>query len=344
MKTNWPYLILAFLLAVTAWFMVSGRERVDAWVELPIELVGAPENIVVRSGLSSRLKARVRGPKGLVRTMDLKGVAYTLDLRDLKPGMNTLTLSPDKLMLPSGLEVKELDPLRMQVVADRFAVKTVLVEPRWVGDLAEHYYLTMNATEPDVTEIRGPLALVSEVQAAPTQTLELETSRPDVVEEIVPLDLPDEVVADPSEVVMRLVFAMKTQEIAFEAPLQLKNLSPLEAETDVATVWLKVRAPIPLIKANALRGGVTAQTIVGKALPPGEHALGYTLSLPRNVVLLEKRPELVPVSLTGAAPGQAERTTPPASPTPRSSSPGEAAPDVPESQPSPDQQDSGRGA
>ncbi|TVM32610.1 YbbR-like domain-containing protein [Oceanidesulfovibrio marinus] len=298
MKGNWQFLILAFLLAATAWFFVSGRERVDAWVELPVEFTGVQKDIVIRRGLRNRVEVRVRGPQGLVRNLDTRNVAYSLDLNGIKPGMNTVNLDPSSLPLPGSIEVVEIDPPRFQVVADRVEEKVVAVKPQWRGELDDHYYLRGNETIPAVTKIRGPKEFVDRIDSIPTQAVDVETGAPTtVVEDKTPLALPDEITAVPDVVQVRLVFDVDKKDVEVNAPVRLENFSSYEAKVSPDHVDLTVRAPVPLLKEGSLDDKVSVNVVVSENLEPGKHELTYVPKLPPRTTVKVSEPKTVTVTL-----------------------------------------------
>ncbi len=299
MKGNWQFLILAFLLAGTAWFFVSGRERVDAWIELPVEFTGVQKDIVVRRGLRNRIEVRVRGPQGLVRNLDTKNVAYSLDLSSIKPGMNTVNLDPESLPLPGSIEVIEIDPPRLQVVADRIEEKVVGILPQWSGELDEHYFLQGNETIPAVTKIRGPKEFVDRIDDIPTQVVEVEDSTPDIlVVEDVPLALPDEISADPHEVQMRLVFDVEKEELDMEAPVRVDNFTGYDVAVAPKHVNVTLQAPVPLLEDGTLKESLAVNVVVGENLEAGVHELPYIPVLPTHVTMESSDPETITVTLT----------------------------------------------
>ena len=80
MWNNWQYRVLAILLALACWYVVSGQEKVETWLEVPLEFVNLPPQMEITSGLVSKLQVRIRGTSNQVRSLNVGRLAYKLDL------------------------------------------------------------------------------------------------------------------------------------------------------------------------------------------------------------------------------------------------------------------------
>ena len=60
-------MLLAVFIAVSMWYMVSVRDRLEAQIEVNLDYVGVPANLVVTDGLISKAIVRLRGPETLLR-------------------------------------------------------------------------------------------------------------------------------------------------------------------------------------------------------------------------------------------------------------------------------------
>lgn len=298
-KGNWQLLLLSIVLSMTAWFFVSGRARVDAQLDLPVQFAGVPENLVIRSGLPNKISVRVRGPQGLIKSLDAKTPPVSINLSSLKAGSNMVELRQDIIPLSRNFEIVDIQPQRLSILADRFAVRTVNVVPRWDATLDKDWELRTALVLPELTELRGPEQLLEGVESLETQTVAVNGTRPGLVEELVALDLPEELTADPSTVQVRLLFAERRGTLQFSAPVSVTNLSPLETAVRPQRVLLTVEAPVSMVRDKAWLAAVTAQVQVARDAQPGKSSLAYRLNLPAEVRVLETQPEAVELTLTG---------------------------------------------
>ncbi|AGW12228.1 CdaR family protein [Megalodesulfovibrio gigas] len=298
-KGNWQLLLLSIVLSVVAWFFVSGRARVDAQLDLPVQFAGVPENLIIRGGLPNKISVRVRGPQGLLKSLDAKMPPVSINLASLKAGANVVELRQDAIPLSRNFEIVDIQPQRLTILADRFAVRTVNVIPRWDALLEKDWELRTALVQPELTELRGPEQVLQGIESVETQTVAVNGTRPGLVEETVALDLPEELTADPSAVLVRLLFAERRATLQFSAPVSITNTSPLQATVKPQRVLLTVEAPVSMVRDKDWLKAIIAQVQVGRDAQPGSHSLAYRLNLPAEVRVLDTQPEAVELVLTG---------------------------------------------
>ena len=90
MKPNWQYLLLAFAMALFCWYLVTGRERVDTWMTMRVEMTGAPEGLYIKNGMVGSVEVLVRGPRGVARKLEENQLVYSLNLGKIVPGKNII--------------------------------------------------------------------------------------------------------------------------------------------------------------------------------------------------------------------------------------------------------------
>ncbi|SDB40016.1 YbbR-like protein [Desulfonatronum thiosulfatophilum] len=297
MRTNWQYLVLAFALALFSWHLVSGREKVDTWIQVPVEMVNMPQGFVVRQGMVHRIEVRVRGPRPMLRTIDMRNVFYPLDLAELQPGLNQLEFETRNISLSRAIEVVEISPSRAELLVDRLMTKNVPVVKQMETDLHEDYELKRAAVRPPAVVLRGPQAKVEEVDEIMTQPVTVEDDRPGKLEITVGLILPPEVEANPSRVSLQLDFGEKTTDISIEREVLVAQPAGMTVTVDPARIRLQLRAPLSMVREEKLVDAVWVTTSPLGELASGEHEVSYRVELPPGVVLLQGEPENVRVQI-----------------------------------------------
>ncbi len=305
-RANWQYLALAFALAVFSWYLVSGREKVDAWIQIPVEMVNMPQGYVVRQGMVNRIEVRVRGPRPMVRTIDMRNAFYPLDLAELQVGLNQIDFENRNLNLSRAIEVVEIVPSRAELLVDRLMTKIVLVRKNVVVDLDDDFELRRYEVRPSGVTLRGPQEMVDSVEELETQPVKVEDSRPGQVEVTVGLVLPPEVEATPSRVIVQLDFGEKRTEVSLDREIQATRPSGMVMTLEPASIRLTLSVPVSLARDPGLEDQVQVVAAPLGELPVGEHEVGYRIELPSGVTLAHGEPERVRVTLELEEPGPAD--------------------------------------
>lgn len=310
-RTNWQYLLLAFALAVFSWYLVSGREKVDTWIQVPVEMVNMPQGYVVRQGMVNRIDVRVRGPRPMVRTIDMRNAFYPLDLVGLQSGLNQLEFETRNLNLSRAIEVVEIVPSRVDLLVDKLISKSVPVIKDVQVDLHEDYELRRYESRPPDVVIRGPQALVEPVERVATQPVVVENNRPGQMEVVTGLILPPEVESSPSRVTLFLDFGEKRSEVALEREIQALQPRGMTMTLQPSTIQLSLSVPVSLARDPDLRDMVRIVAAPLGELPPGEHEVGYRVDLPSGARLIGSEPERFRVIIQPMEPEPAVESTNP---------------------------------
>ncbi len=297
MRENWQYALLAVLLAAISWYWVSGREKVDTWLELPVELTGMPGDMVIRQGLDKSIAVRVRGPRGLFSAAELKSTAYSLDLSNIKKGVNVVAIDPESVPLSGPFEVVEVTPSRMQLHVDRIVKKIVPVVVVWSGEVGEDIRLEESKVTPDTVQVRGPEDVVKDVVNVSTQELVVDASQAVTVASAAMLNVPDAVEVEPGQVEVEFVFSVKRLVTTITVPVQVAAPEGWKVAVKPRTVALEVDMPVHLSRQEGLLEQFGALVVVRPPVAAGEMNMRYRLQLPGGVFRVAVQPETISVTV-----------------------------------------------
>lgn len=295
---NWQTIILSIALAVFTWFLVTGREVVETWVDMPVVMTNPPEGLIIGEGLVDKIQVRLRGPKGLVGNLPSQNLTYPLDVSKLKVGEQVVDIDYGKIPLPSTYEIIEAKPSRLKLMVDRRITKQIAVEAAWAGDINSDYKLREIVASPDVIEIRGPQTLLRKI--AKTRVVMKEDFPNEVPRswaKDVALELPEEVEASPGQVHVEAFFGPKTRLIWVKVPLEVEPPAGYKVSVSQDYVRLQIEGPVFLFRDNEFRKDVSAKLLFNAELSPGKSDLDYDVVLPEGCRLEKKNPELVITTL-----------------------------------------------
>ncbi|WP_319467602.1 CdaR family protein [uncultured Pseudodesulfovibrio sp.] len=298
MTKNWQTMLLALAMAIFTWFLVTGREVVETWVDMPVVMTNPPEGMIIEDGLVDKLQVRLRGPKGLVGNLANQNLTYPLDVSHLKIGKQVVDIDSSKLPLTSTYEIIEVKPNRLKLTVDRRITKMISLEAAWAGKLHPDYKLQEVVVSPDLVEIRGPETMLRKIGKA---KVVMHEDFPDEVPrnwvEDVGLELPEEVEASPSQVRVEGFFGPKTREIWVKLPLDMELPDGFRAKVGQDYVRLLIEGPISLFRNNEYRKAMSAAVVFGPETVAGSFDLDYDVVLPDGCRLVKKNPETIKTTI-----------------------------------------------
>jgi len=294
MNSPWFSRVLSLVLAVFCWYLVTGRERVDSWVQVKLEMAGLSENMVLRGAPREHLDVLVRGPKGLIRKIEPQTLVYTLDAHKLVPGMNTVVVEPGAIPLAKLFEVVEVRPSTLELDVEKRLVKSVPVRLVYKESPVRDYKITWSVDPVSVT-LSGPESLVREVKDIPTQPLTLPDEPGGRIDTLVSLVLPEQVEASPRMVKAQVQFQTQMRETSVDIGLALVYKGKAQVRLAQNKVTLRVKAPSALLRDASWKDSIVATVDVDAKISPGRHELAYRVTLPHGCELIEAKPEKVPV-------------------------------------------------
>ena len=100
-------LLVAFAVAVGMWYVVSVRDRLEVQLEVGIEYNGIPSGLVVTDGLVSKVQVRLRGPEGVISSINNLPLGIRLDPKAAGTTVEqTLLLDTPSLVTSNPASVK----------------------------------------------------------------------------------------------------------------------------------------------------------------------------------------------------------------------------------------------
>lgn len=165
--------LLSLFLAVALWLAVGGEERTETNLNISLELVNLPNNLMVTSEVPSNLHVRVTGPRGLIRTLSQSRLTQPLDLAGVKAGRQSFPLATDSFNFPRGVQVTRVQPNPLVLTLTPTLTRTLPVQPVFMGHPPEGYEVKSVKTRPSKVEVKGPVSELEALKFLPTAPLDL---------------------------------------------------------------------------------------------------------------------------------------------------------------------------
>lgn len=295
MKNNWQYRILALLLALMCWYVVSGQEKVETWLEVPLEFVNLPHQMEITSGLVGKIQVRIRGTSNQVRSLNASRLAYKLDLGRIQVGTNVIPLVPENMAITSAVEVVEISPTRLELVADVVVSKSVPVRLDWKGGPGEDMQLANATIFPDQVTVTGFASALEPVGEISTVPIEIPADGNLRASGRARLLTPKDVRAAVSSVSYEIEFGFITQEMWVKVNLEPVEYSSFTYVFEPKFVRVRLEMPIRLLKDKDWRDALRLVVDPGSNPAIGQSVVRPVPRFPEGVRILESKPEEVEI-------------------------------------------------
>ena len=282
--------LLSLFLAVALWLAVGGEERTETNLNISLELVNLPQNLMVTSEVPSNLHVRVTGPRGLIRTLSQSRLTHTLDLAGVKAGRQSFPLGADSLDFPRGVQITRVQPNPLVLTLTPTMTRTLPVQPAFMGHPPEGYEVKSVKTRPSEVKVKGPVSELEGLKFVPT----------------VPLDITG--LSSPITLATSLNFKELHLTMIDKAPIladvdigpkvlrrTFKNVpvvpQPLPAKLSPSKVSITLQGPYPRVKNLELKD---LQAFVDtQDLSHGRHRLKVQVQIPEGLTREKVSPETI---------------------------------------------------
>lgn len=292
---NFGLKFLALVLAVGLWFTVVGRERGEVGLNVPLELVKIPKNLVVSNEVPDGVSVRLSGALALTRQVSNRNLRFSLDLSEAQIGANFFDIKAETLDLPRGLEVTRLTPNQINVELEALTEKNLGVLPVIKGSPAPGYMIDELTLVPNQVTVRGPESVLKKMEVVWTEPIDvtnLESSasvktKPALTNLSLSLVGQDTVEA-------RLKIGLKYATKPFqEVPITVIG-APGEYKMDPEVVEVRLRGPVLNLTEVGVGKGLTVKVNL-EGLGPGRSRVPVIVEVPPKIEVAGVEPRQVEV-------------------------------------------------
>jgi len=166
---TWGLRLLALGIALGLWFNSSFEDREvlnERVVEASVSYTW-PKGYMVLDR-ERNVNVRVRGSSKRVRGLDPDQVDVQVEL-SRRPGLLTINLGPENVLMPEGLEVVSIEPNVITVEVEREVSGSIRVEPDLEGEAAAGAKLGEPEVFPSQVLVTGPESLVASTEVLHTR-------------------------------------------------------------------------------------------------------------------------------------------------------------------------------
>lgn len=300
-RKDWVLKVLSLGFATLLWFFVIGEEKSEVSFSIPVEIVNVPGECVIANDVVSTINLRVYGPRGLVRRLSSQNLTRVIDLRNAKPGMVTVRITPDSIPMPSGVIVTQIHPSAIDILLEPYEHRVVPVRPVITGEVATDYEVKEIQVAPKTVKISGPRTVLSNIEEVRNIPLDITDAR-ETVSRDMPLDFKEfRVTADRDVVRVTVVIAPVIGHRKFtHVPVRVE---PQSSEAVVKPAILTVVVEGARARLKELKVEDISASVDVNGLEAGRHEIAPDVLVPEGFYVTEIVPDRVRVRISSPPKG-----------------------------------------
>jgi YbbR domain-containing protein len=209
---NWHLKLISLVLATVLWAAVARRPSSEIGVSVPLEYQNIPPRTEVLGDTTDRVEVRLRGSSSLLKTLTAQDVILPIDVKELEIGQEkVLSLRPDMVRAPFGIEVVRVYPSQVRVLIAPTAMKRVKIVASLDNRPENGYVVEKTIVTPETLEIEGPANHISSMETVLSTPIDL-AGKQTPFRQTVDLDISDPVirVVNPGEITVEVVIRKST--------------------------------------------------------------------------------------------------------------------------------------
>ncbi len=166
---------LICLAGVTSfWFSFARGFETFTTLDVPVEFMNRNPNMEIFSASASSVKLQLSGSGSLIRSIKPDQIKVKLNLANAVPGNNQVPITRDGIVLPPGIELKQIEPQTLNVNLDVPIQKKLYVQPDWIGVLPDDLIMREYHVVPERVAVVGGNLTLKNIRTIYTDKIPLE--------------------------------------------------------------------------------------------------------------------------------------------------------------------------
>ena len=177
---NFPQKILAVLLAITIWVLVSNQNPLDTTeyqISVPISYTNIPKELAVVSPLVENINLRVTAQKQDKSSIKPSNFQVIVDLQKIQEGENEILLTASLIQSDANYKLIGLLPNQLNITTEPTVEKKVPVRITLVDNLGDNTVITEIKKTPSFISVRGAKSVVKNLEYIETLPVEINLSK-----------------------------------------------------------------------------------------------------------------------------------------------------------------------
>ena len=290
--------IFSVLFAVGLWLFVNaGQKPTEKSLTVPVEVRNMPADLMMGSPGPGQVEIRVAGPPALLSTLDPDYLKVVLDLDGAHAGTSTFRLSPGFFNPPRGVRIARISPAVINLKLETRGERVLPVTVRLGSKPPPGYKIVRADAAPESVKVQGPASAVNRMTSVETLPVDLEGTKGQATKEVRLSSSEEALTFTPEKVAVTIVLEEETIAREFsKLDVRARNVSGKYNVTP-KQAYIKISGPKRVV--DDLQLGPDKAYLDLKGLGPGAHSVPLTLDLPREVKVVEQKPDRFRVTISG---------------------------------------------
>lgn len=162
--------LIALVLAILVWAMISGRERSysEKTMDINVEYYGIQENIDVRSVRPDKVRIKVRATSQELNKITSGDFRIRISLQDVSEGTHNYW-TENYLLFPEGMDITAIQQKMIEITVKEFMTRDIPARVRYKGRMKSGIRLLERRIVPETVKVFGyksQIINLQEVEAA----------------------------------------------------------------------------------------------------------------------------------------------------------------------------------
>lgn len=292
-------ILISVIIATCMWYMVSVRDKIEMQVDVNIDYINIPKNLIVTDGLIKKLTVRIRGPEALLRRgTGSQHMSHQIDLSRIKKGVTIVPLTAERLSgYYRAFDVLDVQPPRIVVKADNVVERTVPLQPEVRSTLRKGAVTISDVVlTPASVSIWGPESVVSEISNLPLLIEVDPQASGTTVQQSLTVDAPGLVTVTPKNIRVSYAVTSKRVTVTHKYRIAVSSENANAYAVLPREITLTVEVPESLAKNQHYLSDLKIDVVPPVAMKAGEETIVQVhYRVPDGMIVLQPKMDNVTI-------------------------------------------------
>lgn len=291
------WLVAMVLIAICLLVFWPDSSLQETEIFVPAVLGGLPAGLTFSGTPLKGIEVRVRTSKSILATLPDLELRYQLDLSAVDVGIQSIRLEKERIAMPRGVSILELEPIAWTVRIEKEISKQLPVVVNLTGKPAAGFSVTAAVARPPRVTLKGPETVLGPLMEVMTKPIEIDGLTEAFKKEIaLALAQNLELIDPPESMLAEISILEKIVSKQFADIPIAGNASDYDYRIQPAHINITVQGPAHVLEKLDPATDI-AVAVDLKDLSPGVYERRASITLPVKTTLVGVEPEMFIVTI-----------------------------------------------